>query len=347
MYNHLDPPASRLPLPIRLWQSNNAPACHLRGAEERTVCVAAGNGRALSLRLISDSSHLLRFFEGNWSSETVREPEATIVALKGQAAAYGLSGRLDGSRWYSPSIRAVWMYGSEYYGNLKITVRGLCSELAAPDDMFIHGCAMSAGNLGLLLMGASGAGKTTITAALHHELGASLRIVNDDWGVLNIPSAIASYTGEKALHMKYRSVRAVAPAVEPDPSRFASENFGGDVDDPHARLLIPRERVFGEVGVADQTKIDRVVLLARSNVSRPSFRRIGPANIPDIEAGAYSSFYRREEPFFNGSLFLTDSAQIDRCRREFERLASTIPFFLVENGGEPQAVAEMILHLPV
>jgi hypothetical protein len=195
-------------------------------------------------------------------------------------------------------------------------------------------------------MGASGAGKTTITAALKRELGLPLRIVNDDWGVLNIPSSIASYTGEKALHMKYRSVRAVAPGVDPNPSRFASENFEGDVDDPHARLLIAREMVFGDGGVADQTKIDRVVLLSRSEDSRPTFRRIGPADIPNIEAGSYSSFYRREEPFFNGSLFLTDGAQIDRCRQDFERLADTIPFFLVENGGEPEGVAEMILRLP-
>lgn len=346
MYNHLNPLAERTPLPIRL----AAPCCARlkvpEDMESRTITIVAGHGRTLSLKLNSDSPHLLRFFEGNWRCEEGAKPQATIFALRREARAYGLPSTLDGWRWYSPQDRIVWMFGSEYYGNLKITVRGLCSELAGFNDMFIHGCAMAANDVGLLLMGASGAGKTTITAALRGSLGVPLRIVNDDWGVLNLESANASYTGESALHMKYRSVRAVTPEIDLHPSRFPSENFEGDCDDPHARLLITRESVFGETGVADRARIDRVVLLTRSSESKPSYRRLSPGDGPAIAAGAYSAFYRREEPFFNGSLFLTDPVQRDRWRREFEQLAETIPFYWVENGGDPSRVAELLMKLP-
>src|SRR4051812_7862295 len=112
-YNHHDEPASRLPLPIRIAGPHCAPSNVPHDAEARTISIVAGKERALSLRLVSDSPHLLRFFEGNWSLDGGREPQATIVALKRGAATYGLSSSLDSSRWYSPHARTVWIYGSE------------------------------------------------------------------------------------------------------------------------------------------------------------------------------------------------------------------------------------------
>jgi hypothetical protein len=346
MYNHQDVPAARIPLPIRKAQGPCSPRTIPDVAEEVTVAIAAGAGPPIALKLVSDSPHLIRFFRENWAETAAADADGRIVALARPPEAYGAPPGLTGSRWFSREERTVWIYGSEYYGNVKITVRGLCSVLASPPSIFLHGCMLGVDNCGLVLIGASGAGKTTVTAALGRESGKPVKIVNDDWGALDVRSQTAVFTGEKALHMKYRSVRAMAPTLRLDPEQFASENYQGDPEDPHARLLISRERAFGRDGVADRARIDKVVLLSRSNASRPSFRKLDKRDVQTIAQGSYSAFYRREEPFHNGSLFLTDEALSARYRSDFECLFESLPCFLVENAGDPRAVAELVLRLP-
>jgi hypothetical protein len=312
------------------------------------AAIATGGKRPLIIKLVSDSSHLVTFFRGNWQAAADDlEPDAIIYAMRGPPESYGVQTDGGSGRVFLRGTNTVCIYGSEYYGNLKITVRGLCSELGSRDQVFVHGCSLSVESVGILLLGASGAGKTTITAALRRRFGPDVKTVNDDWGPVRVADATAVYTGETALHMKYRSVRAIAPQLSLSPILYPSENFEGDPDNPHARLLIPRETVFGQGQVASSVAIDKAVLLVRSEGAQPGFRRISAADLASISASSYSSFYDRPEPFFNGSLFLTTDECRERHEDDFARLLNRIPLYSVANAGDPERVAELIMELPV
>jgi len=344
-YNHVDDADRQRPLPIRI---HKLPAFESEASSRMETAFTAlptAGGRLIRLRLDTDSPHLAHFFALNWP-----EPEpgnaafdARIVARRRAAASYGLPRELDDARWYCHETRQVWITGSEYYGNLKITVRGLCSELAPPDEMFVHGCAMLVGGRGLVLSGTSGVGKTTLTAAIRSLQSGAVRIVNDDWGPLSLATLDVRYTGEPRLHMKYPSVRALTPSLWPTPNSHPSENFHGDPGDPRARLMIAREEVFGPDGIADRGQLALFVVVARDEDEPASLYELNPDDVDLVEHGRYSSFYARTECFLNGSLFLTLPEQRLAQRTLHRRLLGTVRCVRVNNGGPPAHTVALIL----
>jgi hypothetical protein len=306
----------------------------------RKATIPTAGGGAVRLQLETDSDHLARFFAANWASDD-GQPDGTILALRGSAPDYGLDPDLEGARWYCPDSRQVWMFGTQYYGNVKITVRGLCTELAPFDDLFLHGCAMDIDGRGVALSGMSGAGKTTLTAALRRQFGKRLRIVNDDWGPLSLASGELLSTREPALHMKYPSVRALAPAVRVSPEMHLSENFAGDLTDAKARLMIAPHEVFGVEGLAARSRLTLFVVVFRQP-GQTHARRASPDDLAFIESGQYSSFYDRTEWFLNGSLFLVDESRRQRCREQYRVLLGRFPCILLNNGGTPEEGARLI-----
>jgi Phosphoenolpyruvate carboxykinase. len=296
------------------------------------------------LELLTDSNHLANFYSANWPADvSTLEPDARILAGKESATYYGLPQDFNNCRWYCPESRQVWMFGTEYYGNLKITVRGLCSELASDEEMFIHGCALSLYNCGLILSGMSGAGKTTLTAALRQRLDSNVSVVNDDWGPLSLSSGLVRRTGEPYLHMKYPSVRSLAPALSIGPNTHRSENFQGDFNDPAARLLINPFDVFGQEGLCDDVTLKLFVVVIRNDSEPLSLRRLSTTDLSILERGHYSAFYQRSEQFLNGSLFLMDDYRLMRTRQQHRALLERFHCVALNNSGSPQRGAELII----
>ncbi len=339
-YNHITPPDLRRPLPVR---ARALPTEAPRGATRLSsvrCAIRTSNGAEIPLQLDTDSSHLLSFFTLNWPTSTA-SPGARILALRDAPEAYGMPAELAGSRWYCSQSRQVWMFGNEYYGNVKITVRGLCSEMASDDEMYVHGCSLAVQNRGLVLSGMSGSGKTTLTAALRRVAG-DVRVVNDDWGPLSLSTGQLVFTGEPHLHMKYPSVRALAPTLELGPERYPSEDYSGDNLDPKARMLISPLEVFGARMLAPKAVLQLFVVVRRPAVTNqvPS---ISPTELSTIQQGQHSAFYDREEHYMNGSLFLVDQPAFDRYRSIHEVLLDRFRVITIDNTGTPERAAELIL----
>jgi hypothetical protein len=311
---------------------------------EKHVSIPTADGRKIILTLCTDSEHLAKFFSMNWPAHVSSEKsDAVIYALKGNAESYQLSPTFNGPRWFCPKTKQVWVFGNEYYGNLKVTVRGLCSELASDEQMFLHGCAMAIDGHGLVLSGISGAGKTTTTAALLKALGTRLKIVNDDWGPFSLTDGKLCFTKEPYLHMKYPSVKTLIPALEISPALYVSESFYGDTSHPHARLLIDPQKVFGQNGLQDTAILKMFVVVTRDLEKPAEMRPLSLEDMPLLEQGIYSRIYDRTERFFNGSLLLTNEISLKRESDRYRTLVQNFPCFIVNNSGTPEETAEHIL----
>jgi hypothetical protein len=342
-YNHVDPVDRRRPLPLRVRTLPRLGESQLSQLTSTVASLQTTSAAPIRIRLRTDSAHLARFFSSNWPTCAAQEAEcdAEIIARSGPASQYALDDDWEEARWYCPASRQVWTLGSNYYGNLKITVRGLCSELAPQDEMFAHGCAMSFESRGMLLSGTSGSGKTTITGAMRSLARNSVRVVNDDWGPLSLSTRRVRFTGEPLLHMKYPSVRTIAPLFVPTPATHMSENYCGDPMDPHARLLVSREEVFGVDGVVDEVELGLFVLVRREPDRAVGLRELKPSDGGLLERGSYSAFYHRTERFLNGSLFLL---RLDEQRRLHRRLLESMRCVAVNNVGPAERTADLILE---
>lgn len=342
-YNHRDPSEKQTPLPIKVCSPHMENLAVPNCIESRArVPISESQQVVISLR--TDSEHLAKFFTMNWPTDlSSGKPDASITALKESASSYGLTREFDESRWFCPETNQVVMFGNEFYGNIKITVRGLCSEITPHDQMFLHGCSLVIDGRGVVLSGASGAGKTTLTAALKKTLGSRMHIVNDDWGPFSLKSGILQFTGEPHLHMKYPSVRMLNPKLEINPTVYPSENFDGDTNDPRARLLIAPYQVFGAEGLQDKAKLQLFVVVRRDPESKIGVKYLSRNDISSVEQSQYSRFYHRTEHFLNGSLFLFDDTRIMRERGRHKVLLSDFPCISINNITSPEESAELIL----
>jgi hypothetical protein len=343
VYNHVDPPNKQLPLPIKL-RSLSQYKPRTSSFNTVRIMVPTAAGRLIRLELFTDSQHLAHFYTANWlRDDSLLEVDARILAGKQGARHYGLSADFDDCRWYCSETRQVWMFGSEYYGNAKITVRGLCSELASDEDMFVHGCALAVDQQGMILCGMSGAGKTTLTAALRETLRGNIFVVNDDWGPLSLSTGFIRYTGEPHLHMKYPSVRRLAPALSIGPTTHMSENFDGDYTNPAGRLLITPTEVFGKDGLAESVTLKLFAVVIRNETEPLSIRPLSADDVSLFEEGHYSEFYQRYEKFLNGSLFLMDEYRLERTRKQHRILLDRFHCVALNNSGSPESGAELLI----
>jgi hypothetical protein len=151
------------------------------------------------------------------------------------------------------------------------------------------------------------------------------------------------FTDEPYLHMKYPSVRSLLPHLEISPASYPSENFNEDMSDPHARLLIAPQQVFGDKGLRSKAKLCMFVVVIRDLDMPASIRSLSVQDISLLEQGKYSRFYDRTEWFLNGSLFITNKTRQERERDRYQTLLKDFPCIIVNNVTAPEKTAEHIL----
>jgi len=323
------------PLPVReLRQARLDQLARLRLPYRHLAAVATPAG-CLVVAFATDSVLLSRLFAGNWApADSDRQPDATLRVLARPARGYGLDGTWDEARWWSSSARTMVLFTADYH-LVKVCIRGICSAVSGHDLVFLHGCALSVHDRdrsrGVAIMGSSGAGKTALVASVSERRGYAVRVVNDDWGPVSAHSAAASGTGEMRLHMKTQSVLALRPgffaAVPPD--AYARDLSDAD---PSSRLLVEPEYVYGARWERGIIVIDNIVVIVREPPGwQPPDRP--PQALELLSRGGYSGYFRRNEPFFNGSLMLRTEAEWSREVTRYEKLLERVSLSWINNCG--------------
>lgn len=304
-----------------------------------SVLVPAGR---MVVAFVTDSALLSRMFAANWAPAGItEEPIATLYALTGPAARYRLPGRWDGARWWWRDQQAMVVFGLGSYRLVKVCMRGICSAVCEHDALFLHGCTLVLGSgdgrSGVVVTGGSGAGKTTLVAALLRQREHPVAVVNDDWGAVSVGSGCPAGTGERMLHMKRSSVLALRPGF------FATAPAGSyapdlSESDQAARVLVKPESVYGAAWGAGAAVVRHIVVVVREP----------PGWSPPSRGGEVASALRDEggeglihhhEAFFNGSLILISEEDRSREERRYRRLLDRARLSWINNHSTSEAMA--------
>lgn len=312
---------------------------------QRTAFVRTPCG-SIVVTLTTDSPKLRDWFAVNWQpAPEVTAPHAHVRVFTESPGVYGLDLPADNTRWWSESRREMTVFGTDSYSIVKVCVRGVCSVVAPDEVTFVHGCGFElvhdGTRRGVLVVGSSGAGKTTLVSGLRRRDDCEVGIVNDDWGALDLTSGTAVYTGEVCLHMKVRSVLAFRPDFFLDASSHLSEGDGPQTS-PSLRVLVPPPLVYGSENLRTSTTVTDVAFVVRED---PGWRP--PDDIEQmitlLEAGAYSPYYQRTEHFYNGALLLLDEEERERERERYRRLFKTARVSWINNHGTPEQTVDQFL----
>ena len=344
-YNHRSRPSDRAPLPYRQAELPEASEYVPAGWTRSTARVQTASAQALLIGLDTDSAHIATFFRQNWPQDAraAERHDGHIIFRRTRATEDGSAAPEVPAILISPDARRAQITGCEYYTKIKTTLRALCSALAPPDEIFLHGCTLDVDGVGLMICGESGAGKSTLAHAIMDRAGAAARLLNDDWGSLSLVDFAAAYTGEDRLHMKYRTVSSMRPELTLSPGRYASEDFAGNVEDTDARLMIPRADVFGAHRIVTATRVRRVLFISRGDPSAPFARPLSPEDAHLLtpqgsEASAVRSHY------LDATTLLDHPHVGSRQTLRRRRLLASGRCVAINSHGDPAAVAERVLQ---
>jgi hypothetical protein len=138
----------------------------------------------VSVRAITNSSHLIEYWRDNWYSiEEWRRAAGEAVAAEPQCTAYALTGIEDEpeAAYYSRELSTIAFFNTAYYGQLKSWVLGAVGRILAEEYGIhsIHGACVALEGRGILYIAPTGTGKSTSSYGLMGEPGA--RFHSDDW----------------------------------------------------------------------------------------------------------------------------------------------------------------------
>ncbi|MHB8633870.1 MAG: hypothetical protein ACYDBQ_07900 [Thermoplasmatota archaeon] len=233
----------------------------------------------VEVNLITEEPHLAAFWKENWGQ---RRGAAT-----GRATLW--AGRLRGGKphaYYCPERDEALLANTDYYGQCKSWALGMAGALLHRTSAVhsVHGASLEWEGRTVLIVGGSGAGKSTQVAALAHRGG---RLMGDDWAFVE-PRGEALWVTQPEACLYVRTDLALRdPALAKRLGEALLENAvtvrgactsgacrsGECMFDrgqsyclwghPNGRALVPREWLAGPAGLSEGAPLGLVAVLYR------------------------------------------------------------------------------------
>lgn len=322
----------------------------------------------VSLKLITNSSHLMDFWMENWYPaplESDIDPHGIFYGIKD---APGRSPRA----FYNLESRTGFLFNSAYYPQLRSMVFGMVDDIASKmfDTLMIGGSCVEINGKGVVIMGPPGSGTTTHFTGLlrhpeskiHSHKGFYVR-----WsGGVPIADSV-----ERKLLMKTNITKHLPELTALfDRSNLENVNTPGDYSDcpkgdkcplnrgeqrcyehsSHSRVLLDPYWIGGTAKHVKRTVLHKIILLHHDSFSPISQKLSTEKALKIIEDGAYNAQRGgwRSLPFYNKYL-LDSPSKRDHLRRQWTKLLNSVEFSLVntEKTNSKETQNEIIRILDV
>lgn len=258
------------------------------------------------LQLITNYKHLATFWKLNFSKPQKRkQPDGKIYFLDTNLVTKIFN--FDKYRYYLPKKEEIVSFNNDFYGNLKISYRGLSANIALRQNLVsLHSAVIKVNNKIIAITGVSGAGKSTIFKYLLQELHGKL--IWDDWGFINPISLDLIIPNEIHNHLKISSVKSLLPNFN-DSSGYHTEFYEeGNVFFDNARIMLNLRKHLPYLPNNIGEKLDTLFILTNDKNQNHFIKKIDCGNAKEIFfTSRFSEAYKSKVHYFNGALFLNSS----------------------------------------
>ena len=215
------------------------------------------------LHLYSDSEEWEDQWDENWYfiDENIRS-HAKIFSVNSGSNAKGIP-----TVKYDPISRTLFFENNNYYGWLKSVALALMGNVFEDNHNIFscHGALLSMDNKGVVIIGPSGAGKTTLSYGLLTQK--NTKIIADDWYYFKfINRCVQGYRSEKNTYI--RGDLAQSWNEYKDVMKYAKIDNKG-------RAIVNLSMAVGKDKVGDNADIHKLILLRRDR-KKPVVERLKP-----------------------------------------------------------------------
>ncbi len=319
------------------------------------------NGVIIQLR--TNSPHLVDFWIDNWYPA---ELESELVP---HGVVYGVKKLEDHEpyAYYNSESKTACFINTAYYGMVRGYALGIVADIAERlyDVHSIRASCIDVDGEGVLIIGATGTGRSTVTYGLLED--EQVRIHSDDWVFMRYREneAIADIS-ERKFYMR-TDIAERYPQFEPIFARSKCENVAMKREDGNnrhcelrdncplqkdreyclfgnrnARAIVDPNWIAGPGGYIRRTQIRHVFILRRDPVS-PTFEdleveqavkmlQVGRYQVSTPGASSYGSF--KNQPFFNPYLLVESLDRVELQKNYFRRLFAVAKPYALNTGSE-------------
>ena len=211
-------------------------------------------------------------------------------------------------RYYIPETDEVFVFNNNFYGNLKISYRGLVANIAIKYNILtLHSTALSINNKNIIITGVSGAGKTTLlnNMIINHKA----KLIWDDWGFISPFTACISNPNEIFNHLKIKSVMALLPDFKISDEMYTEfyDRLSPFYDE--ARIMLNISGLLRSLGdpIIFNNKLDTLIFITNYTDAPGFIKEIDSEFATSLfSTKFFSKAYNDYVSFFNGALFLDD-----------------------------------------
>jgi len=258
------------------------------------------------IRLISNYQNLNTFWKLNFiESSTKKQPNGTIYFLNTNMVSDILN--YERFKYYIPHKNEAISLNNDFYGNLKVTYRGLCANIGLYKNIIsLHSAAVKLNTKTVLITGVSGSGKSTIYKYLIRSLKGSF--VWDDWGFIDPNSLSIIIPNEIHNHMKIKSLKFLLPFFNDFSDKYTEFYDKNNMFFDSARIMINlRDYIPNVSSSTEKLKLDTLILLSNDINQNHFIKRIDNKEAKKLFfTPIYSKAYESKVHYFDGSLFLND-----------------------------------------